>query len=126
MQNTIEGTAVQNAQSTFYASLKTDGVLLTQADITAITWSSWDDQDQQIVAPTPLTVAEVISDTPQYQTDDPGWKQNYPFNFKAPIPGQAFPNGDVPGLIECEATLQDGSNHYFFASVAEVVKVRQS
>lgn len=109
----FRGVAIRGAPATYKARLTDDdGDLITQADISAVSWKSFDRQTGTEVATGNLTVANVIFDALQaWEVDSTG------FNFRHTIPAEAFPSNDKTYRLEYKFTPIVGEPGYILGEI---------
>lgn len=92
------------------------GTLITQASLSAIAWSSWDNRvvPSASIASGTLTIASVVFDT--LQTNSVLWPiDTTGYNFLATIPATAFPSGDSGQEYRIELKFTETSGSKFTA-----------
>ena len=106
-----QGTVIEDSVAVFLVRIAgVDGVNLTQASLTAVSYAVFDPDGQEILSGD-LVIADVIFDT--LQTGDPRWERCCPsdvegFNFRHVMPATAFPTGGATNRVEYKFTDTNG------------------
>lgn len=86
------------------------GKCLKQADITSITFATYDDEETGtvVINSGTVTITSSIFDTLQLTADDPAWTFTRGFNFRHDLGPENFPIGDHVYVVEYKITTNSG------------------
>ena len=107
--NVIVGVFMEDSTNTVRSRLERNGALITQSDVSTITYKSFNEAGSAVVTQTSLTVSDVVYDAAQTNTTDPAWRNaSEGYNFKVDVPAAAFATGGEKATVEIKITLDDG------------------
>lgn len=91
-------------------SVDGQGKALTQADLSAITFKTFSDENPNTpINSGTVVIATSIFDTLQTTTDDPVWKFSKGFNFRHDLGPENFPEGDTTYTVEYKFVTSGGT-----------------